>query len=150
MLDSGQVDAAVLHLKGLGMTKVQSIRALQQAGMEYPASKRAVHESPAWEAVRQRDDEFHVSLGEALGKPERGTRFEKPRPRAICIDDHEYLGDVDGCIGPPKPDARFVGSLTIGKVYEVRGEDLGMWAIEDDTGEVYLYPKTHFRLLPPE
>lgn len=79
------------------------------------------------------------------------VRFQKPYPRALCIDDHEYLGvDESGCLGAPKPGARFLVSLTVGKVYEVRGECMGMWAILDDTDEVYLFPKARFRMLDSE
>ncbi len=73
--------------------------------------------------------------------------------KVVCIDDHCYLfpvvdeNDVVIGSGPPRPDDRFVGSLTIGKVYEVIRERLGMYAIVDDTGESYLYPKSRFRVV---
>lgn len=75
-------------------------------------------------------------------------RFKKPWPKAICVDDHAYIW-VDSRGRPRKPLAneRLLASLTIGKVYKLRGEDLGMWAILDDTRGVYLYPKNRFRLL---
>ncbi len=76
------------------------------------------------------------------------VRFKKPWPRAVCIDDHAYLSaDSKGRPRKPLPDERLHLSLTIGKVYKLRGEALGMWAILDDTGGVYLFPKSRFRLL---
>jgi hypothetical protein len=74
---------------------------------------------------------------------------EKPLPfRVVCIDDHAYLSaDAGGNPRTPGPDERLTVSLTIGKVYEVVGERLGMYGIVDDTGGKYLFPKSRFRVL---
>ena len=72
--------------------------------------------------------------------------------KVVCVDDHAYLHleeDEDGVVRnvPPRPDERLSCSLTIGKIYEVASERLGMWALIDDTGEPYLFPKSRFRVL---
>jgi hypothetical protein len=77
--------------------------------------------------------------------------FKKPYQRAVCIDNLAIFGvDSAGMLTQPGPNDRYRVSLTIGKVYEISGEDGAMWAILDDTGDVYLFPKSNFRLLPTE
>jgi len=68
--------------------------------------------------------------------------------RVVCVSDKAYLAFDDE--GNPRPVAkrdRLRVSLTIGKTYEVVGERLGMYAIIDDTGGRYLYPKDRFHTL---
>jgi hypothetical protein len=68
--------------------------------------------------------------------------------KVVCVDDHAYLScDADGVPCAPPDDERLSCSLTIGKVYEVLAEDLGMYAIVDDTEGKYLFPKSRFRFL---
>lgn len=77
--------------------------------------------------------------------------FTPPYPRAVCIDNLASLAaDSEGKLREPGPGDRYLVSLTIGRVYEVRGKRLGMWAILDDTGDVYLFPKANFRFLRAE
>ena len=88
-----------------------------------------------------------AQAGESAG----GVKFPKPWQRAVCIDNLAILGvDSEGKLTEPGPEDRYRVSLTIGRVYEIRGERLGMWAILDDTGDVYLFPKSNFRILPRE
>ena len=74
--------------------------------------------------------------------------------KVVCVDDRAYilppLLDENGVVigvDRSRPDERLGCSLTIGKVYEVRSEHLGMWGLIDDTGEAYLFPKSRFRVV---
>lgn len=66
--------------------------------------------------------------------------------KVVCVSDEAYLGsDEQGRVKAATGDERLTGSLTVGKTYLVLGEDLGMYALVDDTGEEYLFPKDRFR-----
>jgi hypothetical protein len=68
------------------------------------------------------------------------------RFHVVCVSNKAYLAfDSEGTPQAPDEDNKLSTSLTVGKVYEVVGEDLGMYAIVDDTGEEYLFPKNRFR-----
>ena len=68
--------------------------------------------------------------------------------KVVCVSDKAYMSlDDSGNPQRPPEGERLSVSLTIGKVYEVLGEELGMYAIIDDTGGEYLFPKDRFRVL---
>ena len=70
------------------------------------------------------------------------------RFKVICVSDKAYLGfDAKGRPQAPGEHDRLSTSLTVGRVYVVVGEELGMYAIVDDTGEEYLFPKGRFQVL---
>ena len=63
----------------------------------------------------------------------------------VCVSDRAYLDSDEHGLRPATGDERLTGSLTVGKTYVVLGEDLGMYALVDDTGEEYLFPKDRFQ-----
>lgn len=67
-------------------------------------------------------------------------------PRRVrCIDNRAYLSaGPDGLLRPPQPDEFLSVSLTVGKVYEVLGEEHGMYRLVDNTGDDYLFPMEMF------
>ena len=67
--------------------------------------------------------------------------------KVVCVDDHAYIHVRDAEGNVLNPDERLRCSLTIGKTYEVIGEDHGMWRLVDDTNDDFLFPKSRFRLI---
>lgn len=65
MLESGaSVEAVISELRIRGMSKVHSIKALVDLGVsDLAVAKQLVHDSIAWTDLRDRDDEFHRTLG---------------------------------------------------------------------------------------
>ncbi|MCA9314827.1 MAG: hypothetical protein KDB73_05000 [Planctomycetes bacterium] len=66
LLVLGQVDAAVAYLRESGLSKIGSIKLLNECGLDRTEAKSLIHDSPAWADVGQRDDEFHRRLEDAL------------------------------------------------------------------------------------
>jgi hypothetical protein len=70
----------------------------------------------------------------------------------VCVDDHAVilppLLDENGVVIGVDWSHDRCFSLTIGKVYEVIGEDMELWRLVDDSGDDYLHLKDNFRVLP--
>ena len=66
LLEAGYLSESVALLQSIGVSKAQSVRALEAAGIEPAEAKRLVHESPAWADVRERDEDYLASLERAI------------------------------------------------------------------------------------
>ncbi len=65
---------------------------------------------------------------------------------AVCVDNRAFIGgDSERGVGAPKRSDR--AALTVGKTYEILGEDHGMYRVVDDSGDDFLYPKRMFRVV---
>jgi hypothetical protein len=60
--------------------------------------------------------------------------------RVVCVSDRAYI-DAPGAV----PGDSLSVLLTVGKVYEVVGEQMGMYSIRANGGFVVLVPKSRFQ-----
>ena len=73
--------------------------------------------------------------------------------KVVCVDNHVtlFVSREELLAARRRQELRqelptdFMGCLTVGKVYEVLGEEHGHYRIIDASGEDYLYPKWQFR-----
>jgi hypothetical protein len=62
---SGELEAVVKFLKGLGLSKVESMLCIVESGIApMSQAKEIVHKSASWDERRQADDAFHKQLQE--------------------------------------------------------------------------------------
>ena len=67
--------------------------------------------------------------------------------RVVCVSDEAYVSaDEEGPFRPARAGERLT-VLTVGREYEVVGEEPGMYAIIDDTGGRHLFPRDRFRIV---
>jgi hypothetical protein len=66
---SGELEPVVKFLKGLGLSKVESMICIVESGVApMSQAKEIVHNSDSWAERREADDAFHEQLHESLDR----------------------------------------------------------------------------------
>jgi len=68
--------------------------------------------------------------------------------RVVCISNRALLGeDASGNFGSASPGETLEGLLSVGREYELIGEEDGMFRVVTESGDDYLFPKEMFRVI---